>query len=33
VVLEGKPFTEELKGNVEIKSASLEYRRKPAAKQ
>ena len=32
VVLEGKPFTEELKGNVEIKSASIEYRRKPAAK-
>ena len=33
VVLEGKPFTEELKGNVEIKSASIEYRRKPAAKE
>jgi FAD:protein FMN transferase len=33
VVLEGKPFTEELKGNVEIKSASIDYRRKPAAKQ
>ena len=32
VTLEGKPFTEELKGNVEIKSASIEYRRKPAAK-
>ena len=33
VYIEGKPFTEELKGNVEIKSASIEYRRKPAAKQ
>ena len=33
VALEGKPFTEELKGNVEIKSASIEYRRKPAAKE
>ena len=33
VVIEGKPFTEELKGNVEIKSASIEYRRKPAAKE
>ncbi len=32
VILEGKPFTEELKGNVEIKSASIEYRRKPAPK-
>ncbi|MGP0068376.1 MAG: DUF2271 domain-containing protein [Isosphaeraceae bacterium] len=26
------PFKEELKGNVEIKSASIEYRRKPAKK-
>ncbi len=26
------PFTEELKGNVEIRSASIEYRRKPATK-
>jgi FAD:protein FMN transferase len=33
VVIEGKPFTEELKGNVEIKSASIEYRRKPAPKE
>ncbi len=33
VIIEGKPFTEELKGNVEIKSASIEYRRKPAPKQ
>ena len=33
VVLEGKPFTEELKGNVEIKSASIEYRRKPDPKE
>jgi thiamine biosynthesis lipoprotein ApbE len=32
VTLEGKPFTEELKGNVEIKSATIEYRRKPAPK-
>jgi FAD:protein FMN transferase len=32
VIIEGKPFTEELKGNVEIKSASIEYRRKTAAK-
>ncbi len=32
VLLEGKPFTEELKGNVEIKSATIEYRRKPAPK-
>jgi thiamine biosynthesis lipoprotein ApbE len=32
VALDGKPFTEELNGNVEIKSASIEYRRKPAAK-
>ena len=28
VTLADKPFTEELKGNVEIKSASIEYRRK-----
>lgn len=28
VTLEDRPFVEELKGNVEIKSASLEYRRK-----
>jgi len=32
VTLAGKPFTEELKGNVEIKSASIEYRRKAPAK-
>ena len=32
VTLADKPFTEELKGNVEIKSASIEYRRKAAAK-
>jgi FAD:protein FMN transferase len=32
VTLSGKPFSEELKGNVEIKSASIEYRRKAAAK-
>ena len=32
VTLAGKPFTEELKGNVEIKSATIEYRRKPAPK-
>ena len=30
VTLGDKPFTEELKGNVEIKSASIEYRRKAA---
>jgi hypothetical protein len=28
----GKPFTEELKGNAEIKSAALEYRRRAPAK-
>ena len=32
VTLADKPFTEELKGNVEIKSASIEYRRKAPAK-
>jgi thiamine biosynthesis lipoprotein ApbE len=32
VSVAGKPFVEELKGNVEIKSASIEYRRKAAAK-
>ena len=32
VNIAGKPFSEELKGNVEIKSASIEYRRKAAAK-
>lgn len=32
VTLADKPFAEELKGNVEIKSASLEYRRKGQAK-
>ncbi|MFI5455735.1 MAG: DUF2271 domain-containing protein [Isosphaerales bacterium] len=32
VTLTGKPFSEELKGNVEIKSASIEYRRKAPAK-
>jgi FAD:protein FMN transferase len=32
VTLADKPFTEELKGNVEIKSASIAYRRKPPAK-
>lgn len=32
VTLADKPFTEELKGNVEIKSASIEYRRKTPAK-
>jgi thiamine biosynthesis lipoprotein ApbE len=32
VQLVGKPFTEELKGNVEIKSAALEYRRRDPAK-
>jgi thiamine biosynthesis lipoprotein ApbE len=30
--LASKPFAEELKGNVEIKSASVEYRRKSPAK-
>jgi hypothetical protein len=28
VTLANEPFVEELKGNVEIKSASLAYRRK-----
>jgi hypothetical protein len=32
VTLADQPFTEELKGNVEIRSASIEYRRKPAPK-
>jgi len=32
VTLTGKPFSEELKGNVEIRSASIEYRRKAPAK-
>jgi FAD:protein FMN transferase len=32
VTLSDKPFVEELKGNVEIKSASIEYRRKSSAK-
>jgi hypothetical protein len=32
VTLANQPFVEELKGNVEIKSASIVYRRKPAAK-
>jgi FAD:protein FMN transferase len=32
VVLADKPFTEELKGGVEIKGASIAYRRKSAAK-
>jgi thiamine biosynthesis lipoprotein ApbE len=32
VTLTGKPFREELKGNVEIRSASIEYRRKAPAK-
>jgi thiamine biosynthesis lipoprotein ApbE len=32
VNLADKPFTEELKGNVEIRSASIEYRRKAAPK-
>jgi FAD:protein FMN transferase len=32
VILSDKPFTEELKGNVEIRSASIEYRRKAQAK-
>ena len=31
VTLSDKPFTEELKGNVEIRSASIEYRRKAQA--
>jgi thiamine biosynthesis lipoprotein len=32
VTIAGKPFNEELKGNVEIKSASIDFRRRPAAK-
>jgi FAD:protein FMN transferase len=32
VKLTDKPFREDLKGNVEIRSASIEYRRKAAAK-
>jgi hypothetical protein len=32
VTLADQPFTEDLKGNVEIKSASIEYRRKAAPK-
>lgn len=32
VTLAARPFTEELGGNVEIKSASIEYRRKAPAK-
>jgi thiamine biosynthesis lipoprotein ApbE len=32
VTLAAKPFTEELKGNVEIKSASIDYRKKPTPK-
>ncbi|MFO0909710.1 MAG: DUF2271 domain-containing protein [Isosphaeraceae bacterium] len=32
VTIADAPFTEELKGNVEIKGATLEYRRKTAAK-
>jgi thiamine biosynthesis lipoprotein ApbE len=32
VALTDKPFTEELKGNVEIRSASIEYRRKAQKK-
>ena len=32
VALSDKPFREDLKGNVEIKSASIEYRRKAAGK-
>jgi thiamine biosynthesis lipoprotein ApbE len=32
LVLSDQPFSEELKGNVEIKSASIEYRRKAPAK-
>jgi len=32
VTLVDQPFTEELKGNVEIKSASIAYRRKASAK-
>jgi hypothetical protein len=32
VPIAGKPFAEDLKGNVEIKSAAIEYRRKAPAK-
>jgi thiamine biosynthesis lipoprotein len=32
IILADKPFTEELEGNIEIKSASIEYRRKAPAK-
>jgi hypothetical protein len=32
VALSNKPFTEDLKGNVEIRSATIEYRRKAAVK-
>ena len=32
VTLPSQPFVEELKGNVELKSASIEYRRKAPAK-
>ena len=32
VTLSDQPFTEELKGNVEIRSASIEYRRKGSPK-
>jgi hypothetical protein len=32
VTISDRPFTEELKGNVEIRSASIEYRRKGAAR-
>jgi len=32
IALSNKPFTEDLKGNVEIRSASIDYRRKAAAK-
>ena len=32
VTISDKPFTEELKGNVEIRSASIEYRRKVQTK-
>ncbi len=32
VTLSDKPFSEELKGNVEIRSASIEYRRRPSTK-
>jgi thiamine biosynthesis lipoprotein len=32
ITLSSKPFIEDLKGNVEIRSASIEYRRKAAAK-